>query len=301
MKSGMYFVEFNVAGDEPSMLPFTVKQGIVLTPSSARTGDTITVSGTGFPAADRGYVSMDGGLSAVSFTTNDKGSFSIPFNIPDTTEGSHSIKASSQALGADSTSELLQIVGKNNLTTLITIQPSTPTITPNPPAAPTGNPAAPPNVNPSGNVPANNQIGSKLSQPEKPAIISPRNDSIGWFGSQPVSFKWSAQSGSSIKYKLEIGSDPNFASKISKSGITDTSYTLNVPSGTYWWRVKTVDSNGNESDWAYSPYTFSVGSFPGLPLIIGGLILVIILLFWMRARNNKQRQQQYYSGGYYYY
>jgi hypothetical protein len=302
VKAGMYFVEFNVAGDEPSMLPFTVKPGIVLTPSSARTGDIITVSGTGFSAGDRGSVTLDGGLSTVSFTANDKGSFSIQFPIPETTTGSHSMRASSQALGSDATSEVLQVTGKNNLTTLITTQPSTPIITPTPPAAPTGNPTAPPTVNPSGNVPASNQIGSKLSQPVKPAIISPRNESIGWFGSQPVSFKWSAQSGSSaVKYKLEIGSDPNFTSKISKSDITDTSYTLNVPSGTYWWRVKTVDSNGNESDWAYSQYTFSVGSFPGLPLIIGGLILVIILLFWMRARNNRQRQQQYYGGGYYYY
>ena len=127
--------------DEPITLPFTVKPGIVISPPSARVGDTVTVYGSGFPASDKGYIAIDTGQSSISLTTTDKGSFNASLVIPNLTIGNHFVKASSNYLGDDYTSEVLEVISKTG----------TPAPTP-PPVNPTPNPPVPTN-NPTANIP----------------------------------------------------------------------------------------------------------------------------------------------------
>jgi hypothetical protein len=285
-KNGMYFVQFNLAGDEPLTLPFIVKEGIVVNPPAARVGDAVTVSGTGFPANDTGYVAIDAGLSSVAITTSDKGSFTLSYTIPNVSAGNHIIKASSNRLSDAYATAALEVYTKTGNT------PPTPTPPPSNPAPQP--PSAPANQNT--NIAVSPPVTGKVAPPQKPSLIAPKNDSFGWFGAQSVSFRWQSQSASgSTSYKLEIAENRSFTpAKAVKSGITGTSYIINLQPGTYYWRIKAVDASGSESEWNTSADAFSVGSFPGLPLIIVGLILVIVLIVWMKSRNKKQQQEYYY-------
>jgi hypothetical protein len=44
--------------------------------------------------------------------------------------------------------------------------------------------------------------------------------------------------------------------------LTDTSCTVTLTPGVYFWRVKAVDGADNESEWSLSPVAFEVGIFP---------------------------------------
>lgn len=76
---------------------FTVSPEITLGSSSGAVGDTITVSGTGFAASSDIIIYFDGDevdITAGDNDTNSDGSFSdATFTVPDTSRGSHTIKA----------------------------------------------------------------------------------------------------------------------------------------------------------------------------------------------------------------
>jgi len=76
---------------------FTVSPEITISPTSGAVGDTITVSGTGFAASSDIIIYFDGDevdITAGDNDTNSDGSFSdATFIIPDTSRGSHTIKA----------------------------------------------------------------------------------------------------------------------------------------------------------------------------------------------------------------
>jgi hypothetical protein len=68
-----------------------------------------------------------------------------------------------------------------------------------------------------------------------------------------------------------------------RSGLSETSVTLNIEPGTYYWRVQAVDPSGNKSKWALSPYAFQVGLISLWAIIGVSLILIIIFVFLLRA------------------
>lgn len=137
------------------------------------------------------------------------------------------------------------------------------------------------------------------TSPSAPVSLKPEQSSRQ--GNEP-SFSWLASSdSSSVTYILQVSQDSSFARLVVvKEGLKATEYTLgkqeklNSSSGAaadgYYWRVKAVDSAGNESDWS-NTNTFTVKTFfqSGWLLYtavgIGGLLLFALgILIGMRIK-----------------
>jgi len=86
------------------------------------------------------------------------------------------------------------------------------------------------------------------------ATISPAGEV---FSDTHITFKWVGAGG--LTYILEIADNLNFLPcATGHSGLTQSTCTIDLEPGTYYWRVKAVDSNSNESEWGLSPYPFKV-------------------------------------------
>jgi hypothetical protein len=78
-----------------------------------------------------------------------------------------------------------------------------------------------------------------------------------------------------------------------RSGLTESTVTMNIEPGTYYWRVQAVDPSGNKSKWALSPYAFQVGLI-NLWIVAGaGLLLIVVFILLLRAFI--QRMRGYYN------
>lgn len=79
-----------------------------------------------------------------------------------------------------------------------------------------------------------------------PTHLGPPNNAKGNIGY--ISVVWSATGAS---YKVQLSKDASFAKPEIDAIANTTMYTpVNVPSGSYHWRVAAVDSHGNTSDWS---------------------------------------------------
>ena len=112
-----------------------------------------------------------------------------------------------------------------------------------------------------------------------PLPISPQDNTLRSGG---VTFKWQGITGSTgYTYTLEISRTAGSGNIWSKSGITESSYTLTeneaLPKGTYYWRVKIVDDYGNEGAWS-DPIKFTVSPIPTWVWVIVGLVVLVVLL-----------------------
>jgi hypothetical protein len=135
-----------------------------------------------------------------------------------------------------------------------------------------------------------------VSAPPVPALVLPV------FGSKaetPVLLSWQAVTSLSppVTYRLQVATDQNFTSlMLEEEGLTNHEYTSEeeaLPAvrqeAPYYWRVKAVDSAGNESEWS-EPWSFYVGFVFALPgwakyTLIGiGVIVVGFLTFWVGRR-----------------
>jgi hypothetical protein len=149
----------------------------------------------------------------------------------------------------------------------------------------------------SGNV-ATWQLPVESSPPTVPTPISPTSDRFGIMGSQPITFTWTPakdDSGSSVTYNVEVADNLNFfplMAGMRRTNISDTSVTMNLDPGTYYWHVQAVDTSGNKSKWALSPYAFQVGLI-NMWLVVGAS-LVLLVIFILLLRAFIQRIQGYY-------
>jgi hypothetical protein len=279
---GSYFVQFHQPDSDAVNVQFTVRPALQLTPTSTTAGSKVVVKGTGFPASDQGNILMLNDTYVEPFSTSSLGSFSVQLTMPDLSLGSHQIKAHSQKLSNEFVTTSIQIVSRISQPSQI---PAT-TVPTNPPGTqlPAGGAVTVP-VNPS----------SKGGLP-KPVIISPRKDSFGWFGTQPVTFRWGAVTGiPNISYNLEIGGNFTFKPEgIKKIGLNATSSVIELPPGTYYWRVQAVDGQGKAGEWAYSPYAFKVGNFPIVPMAIAAIFLGIIIYVAVLIKRYSRRDSEYY-------
>jgi len=130
--------------------------------------------------------------------------------------------------------------------------------------------------------------------PAKPILSSPTNGSrVGFIGKQALTFQWTVVTEfSGVSYKLQITSDPSFVNLTipEVSGLTETSYTLPqgqaLPYGTYYWRVKAIDSAQNDSGWT-APHSFQVGLMPlwtfiVIVVVFGMLVAALVCRFAMK-------------------
>jgi hypothetical protein len=284
---GVYYVQFFQASRTPYTMQFMLRPALTLTPPEGKPGTRISVKGTGFPASDKGTLSIRNNILSIPLQTNASGNVSANFDIPDIDVGAHTVIASTYKLGAETAQATLLVNSRSQeIITFSQNEPESP-----PPVTQPGtgtniaNPVPPPPVTTS-------------IRPPKPVIISPRDASFGWYGEQNVTFNWGpVPEPVDVTYTLEIGDNFNFNPPLSgmqKTRLTGTSYNIELQPGTYYWRVKAVDSAGNEGDWAYAPYAFKVGEFPLVPVIVGIVVLAIIIIFAKIIQALKKTADHYY-------
>ena len=88
---GTYTISATVGSTANSS--FTVTPMITLTPSSVHTRDSVSVSGTGFTVGLNATITLDT-VTVATVATNTDGTFSVPFVIPSTVHGTHTVAAS---------------------------------------------------------------------------------------------------------------------------------------------------------------------------------------------------------------
>lgn len=318
LRRGTYTIdasgESTRAGDVPDV-EFILSAGILVEPSLAYVGDTITVAGGGFATGETGIkVTFDETVVASGIPADIDGCWESSFVLPASTFGSHTVSASgditkpavtttlttqariagpSPAEGAPGDSVTLAgngFHGSQKLTVTIAG------------VAVSGNRFAQSN----GNVVINFQVpkGSpegkqalvvtdeggatasvdftvkKKTLSTTPLPISPKGSTLR---SGMVTFHWQGiMSSSNITYTLEISETAAFTTNFrSESGIEESTYTLTedeaLPKGTYYWRVKIVDDYGNESAWS-SPSSFTVSPIPTWVWVVVGVVVLVVLM-----------------------
>ena len=237
--SGIYWVRFvRLATDESSTFYFPVQPGIKVTPSIVKAGGSVTVDGKGFPGETMVTLALDGKMTGLSARTNRLGSFTSSVSIPDTFSGSHRLLVNT--LNGDIITATIEVLPKDN------------------PTAPPINNVENHTTEPSTNN--NPQPTIDRSPPPLPVAVSPMGHSFGLFGAKVVTFVWNGVSDpSGVTYTLEIATNNTFSMlSMQQKELTETSCTVEMPPGVYYWRVKAIDGDGNASFWAYAPYAFRV-------------------------------------------
>jgi len=247
---GIHFIRFEPDAGTEINFQFTVLPGLKVSPSSARSGSAISVQGNGFPANDIILFKFDNQYLDMQMSTGDIGSFAGKVVIPDSVAGSHKLSAITQlvSLSSSASVEVLpepENIKENNQETQNQEN--------------TENPATANNNNNTTTIipPEQDTIS-----PPMPTPISPAGDRIGAIGDQPITFEWTRSNGKNgVTYMLEVSDSHDFSSgsMLSESGLTGDYYTTYLEPGIYYWRVKAIDHEGNESHWSYSPYAFKVG------------------------------------------
>ena len=302
--------------------------GITVSPAKCTPRSTVTIKGTGFPAKNSGIkISFDGSDTGISPTTNDLGSFTAQFTLPDTMAGSHQFKAWDENLSfgddvlaglqvgptIDMEPEHPDIGSEVTLTgcgfaarSTVSVKYDDVVVSNSPATDDTGNFTEkftiPESSQSTHVITATDRAGNvatfgmdvESKPPEAPNPISPMEQRFGWFGAQPVIFTWGKVSDTSgTTYVLEVDKSLRFfplEPGMRKTGLTEPNAIITMQPGTYYWRVKAIDGAGNESPWSLSPYPFHVGFFSGIYLALGAIIFVIIFIFIVRAFFRRVRE-----------
>jgi len=302
------------AGDVPDV-SFTLGAGILVEPTSAYVGDSITVTGGGFATGETGIrVTLDGQVAATGITARTNGTWESSFVLPASAYGSHTISAS----GGITTS-----VAPVTISTRAKIEAISPSQgSPGDSVSVTGSGfssnqrlnvtvggvAVPENMQTlsNGNVVVNFKVpkgsikgrqtlvvtdgggatdSADFTVTEKilatPQPVLPKGSRLR---SGQITFRWGAITGSSnnVTYILQISNSPDVATYVwSKSGLQTSSYTLPeeeaLLKGSYYWWVKAVDDYGNESPWSDSS-SFSVSPIPTWVWVVIGVVILIVLM-----------------------
>ena len=95
-----------------------------------------------------------------------------------------------------------------------------------------------------------------------PVLISPTNEETVKSGS--FSFQWNPVYGAS-ENQIQVSTDTNFTSTVIDETVTTTYHTptTTLSAGTYYWRLRTEDSYGNQSAWS-EVRSFIVATEPGV-------------------------------------
>ncbi len=294
---------------------FVVGAGILVEPSLAYVGDTITVAGGGFLPGEAGIkVTFGGKIVAADIPADRTGCWETSFVLPASTHGDNTVSASGRTTAAVETT----------LTTKARIESVSPiegapgdsvtlsgsgfsaneelTVT-------VGGVAVSGNMQTQSNgnvvitfrvpkevttgkqtVVVTDEGGATATAPvdftvkEKtisttPLPISPEDSTLR---SEEVTFHWQGVTGGTgYTYTLEISKTAGSGNSWSKPGIEESSYTLTeeeaLPKGTYYWRVKIVDDYGNESAWSDSS-KFTVSPIPTWVWVIVGVVVLVVLM-----------------------
>jgi hypothetical protein len=306
--------ELTRARDVPDV-KFTLGAGILVEPSLAYVGDTVTVAGGGFATGETGIeVTVEGQVVASGITAKVDGTWESSFVLPASSYGGHTVSASgditkpavtttlttqakieelSPAEGAPGDSVTLTGSGFSNNEELtvtvggVAVSGDMQTLSNGNVVVnfrvPTGSPEGKQTLVVTDEGGATDSVDFTVEEKvlTTPQLISPADGKT--LRSGEITFRWGGiTSGSNITYILQISETADFTSVIEpQSGIEGTSYTLTedkaLLKGTYYWRVKIVDNYGNESPWS-SPSSFRVSPIPTLVWVVVGVVVLVGLM-----------------------
>lgn len=308
---------------------FSVSPGIKLELTSGHLGDAIhagdilVISGVGFEANEAGIQStFDGTLVISGITADAKGSWSAQLEVPQSTNGPHTIDASGNTTEGTDVADATIIISPQ-----MTINPATGAIGANIAISGTGfgsnqliainyagsqidsgsTTDARGSFTTSFEIPksqagdytitvtdgigavASASFSVESTPPPTPHLISPEAGSrIGFIGNTTVTFDWSdVEDPSGVGYILEISQNADFSgSMVRKEDLSLSQYTLTdaeaITKGDYYWRVKAIDGAGNESEWT-SGQLLRVGVMELWQLIASIIAGLIIIAIIVRV------------------
>jgi len=315
LQRGTYTVdaagELTRARDVPDV-EFILGAGILVEPSLAYVGDTITVTGGGFAPGETGIrVTFEGTVVTPVITAGTHGTWESSFVLPASTYGSHTLSAIgditkpavtttltikaqielSPVEGAPGDSVTLTGSGFNGnqqltVTLAGTVAPGDMQTQANGnvlvtfpvPASTAGEQTLV--VRDGGGATDSADFTVKEKVLTTPQPLSPENSRLR---SGQVTFRWGGiTGGSNVTYILQISNSPDPATYVRhKSAIETSSYTLTdeeaLPEGAYYWWVKAVDNYGNESPWS-SPSSFTVSPIPIWVWVVVGVVVLVGLM-----------------------
>ena len=322
LKSGTYPIDasgrLTRARDVPDV-DFTVSPGVTVEPGLAYVGDTITIAGGGFEPGETGIkVTFAGQVVARDITADIDGIWGSSFVLPASTFGSQTVSASGDITKPAVTTtldtkasieELSPVEGApGDLVTLtgsgfssnrqLTVTVGGVAVQGNMQTQTNGNVVISfrvPKGSPEGErtLVVTDEGGAtdsvdftveKKTLSTTPLPISPKDESK--LRSGEVTFNWQGVTGGTgYTYTLEINTTAGSGNIWSKSGITESSYTLTdtptvteaLPKGTYYWRVKIVDDYGNESEWSDTSQ-FTVSPIPTWVWVVVGVVVLVGLM-----------------------
>jgi hypothetical protein len=257
---GVYGSSFTPKGTFNDIV-FEVIPEINLQPEPSIKGTQITITGTGFASNESITISLGKTATDITVTTDNTGSFNAILTIPTSKGKEYSIAA----LGNKGNSAQASFISNIDKALPTEIKPLFPVQ--------------------GARLAMFNSIGEALLGTAK--YVTRVFDYLK--GSQPkatgspnFTFAWAvADDSTETNYVLQVSTDPNFSSIILDKTIPNHSeYTPsqndNMTNGHYWWRVKAVDSVGNESQWS-EVSEFEVVSMPTHVSILTWAVLILIL------------------------
>lgn len=328
-KYGLHYVEFyreSRPDEKAVVLQFNVKPRLEIIPPQAAPGAKVTVKGTGFPAGGGGAVSYDGKATDIAIVTSEAGTFTAEFTVPNTIAGEHKFVANSPKLFNDSASVTMKVIPAVSIdpkqpdigaeatitgtgfaaSSVVQIKYDSKSVADSPTTDENGSFSytfkVPDSSAKTHKVTAEDGAGNSIllnlslesTPPSKTTPVSPRAERFGWLGDETVTFTWTTVTDiSGITYTIEVAEDLNFfplKPGMKKVGLTQPNCTMAMKAGTYYWRVRSVDGAGNESEWAISPYAFNVGFFSTWVLVIAGLVCLLIFILLLRAFFRRLRE-----------
>jgi len=298
---GVHVITASNAEGNSAETEFEVIPELTLNLASAGPRELLTATGTGFGHRSKVNITLGTGTVA-TVRTDDYGNFEIEFNVPELRPNPYDVKAQDEVgnidvakftitAGAnldkttDSVGSQLTVKGSGfkanepvyikydgqTITTVTADNNGGFTVTFDVPPSSGGNHVI---TITDGTTTKELVFTVESDPPQDPALMLPSNSSetkseafLDWYDvtdpSQPVA------------YNLQVASDQNFSSLVLvKEGLTESEYNLTgeerlVAIGEpalYFWRVKAIDSAGNESEWT-APWSFYINT-PPVPLLL---------------------------------
>jgi len=307
---------------------FNIIARITISPTSGAVGDTVSVTGQSFGANETGInILYDGTPVASNIRASATGDWTATFTVPPSPTGNHRVGASGPFTAVTSVPEQSFTVSpKLSITptsgavgTQITItgtgfaagRPATITFDNQAVTLTSGTAqsTAQGSITATFNAPKSkggphkiivsdgtSQLSSdwtmESTPPPVPSPSKPSNgELIGWFGNDPVAFRWTeVQDPSGVSYTLQVSTDETFSSlTIKQDGLTKPEFISSpLPLGVYHWRVRAIDGADNASDWS-QVMSVRVGIMPMWAFIaiaatcVAVLVMVIFVLLHRRS------------------
>ena len=319
---GTNYFHYIKAGRASQMInfAFTITPGLACQDDKVRPRSTTVISGTGFTPSDKIQLYIDGEPLELPLESDTMGSFTASLPVPDLMAGTHVVKATAKKLyNQEGTLRFkvapyiviepaIPLAGKSATVSGYGFAPNSEVSIRYDDAVVTSSPTSDNNgrftynftvpetsagkhtlmaTDKAGNM-ANWELPVENNPPTSPSPVSPTTDRFGVIGGQPVTFTWMGASDDSgaVLYTIEVADNLNFfplMPGMRRSGLTETSVTMNMEPGTYYWRVQAMDVSGNKSKWSLSPYAFQVGLINLWVVAGASLILIVIFIFLLRA------------------